>query len=215
MDDGVLLSKRDAGRVQGMLRWFERSGRQAPRFRRRKNPDDGIIIRIFEVQSEAEGDGVYNCYQQTLDATDWEDTSGADRFDDKNDTSIEVLNLFESHPEAGISELVTGDRIAGWQWTDDEGKNKWVGIPVERDTNPIRKAYPKDDAPADTTITCYLDVDTIGEEIPVVCSVAGGEDLNTALPRLFDGDLIFVTNIDNAWYCITVFQSSKDCICSE
>ena len=46
--------------------------------------------KIFEVQSAAAGDGVYNCYEQTLDATDWTNTSGQRKTDGKNETEIEV-----------------------------------------------------------------------------------------------------------------------------
>ena len=54
-----------------------------------KSPPRGFAnIKIFEVQSAAAGDGVYNCYQQKLDATDWTDTAGADKFDDKSNLLI-------------------------------------------------------------------------------------------------------------------------------
>lgn len=36
-----------------MLRWFERSGRQSPRFRRRKNPDDRNITRMARTTEAA------------------------------------------------------------------------------------------------------------------------------------------------------------------
>ena len=116
-----------------MLRWFERSGRQSPRFRRRKNPDDRIIIRIFEVQSAATGDGLYICYRQKLDATNWANEAGADKLDDYDNTEVIVLNLPENNPEATyVAQLAVGDRMACWQWLDDEGNLRWVGIPIEQ-----------------------------------------------------------------------------------
>lgn len=81
-------------------------------------------------------------------------------------------------------------------------------------TNRMRKAYCKNDAGAGTTITCYLDTDGTGTEITVTCSVAqGGSALNAAVPRLKDGDLIFVSKIGATWYCTMIFMPSEDCDC--
>ena len=88
-----------------------------------------------------------------------------------------------------------------------------VNLYTHENKNPIRKAYCKAAAGAAQTITCYLDVDATGTEVTVTCSVAGGGNLNAAIPRLADGDLIFVTNIGGTWYCTTVFQSSINCDC--
>ena len=87
-------------------------------------------------------------------------------------------------------------------------------LPITRVTG-IRKAYVKTTPGAVTTVTCYLDTDSTGDEITVTCSVVGGSALNSAIPRLTDGDLIFVSNIDSTWYCLTVFQTSEDCDCYE
>ena len=78
----------------------------------------------------------------------------------------------------------------------------------------VRKAYVKTTPGAATTVDCYLDTDATGEEVTATCSVSGGGNLNSAIPRIADGDLIFVTEIDDAWYCVTVFQISEDCNCS-
>ncbi len=78
----------------------------------------------------------------------------------------------------------------------------------------IRKAYVKTTPGAATTVDCYLDTDATGAEITVTCSIAGGGNLNAAIPRIADGDLIFVTKIGVTWYCVTVFQTSEDCVCS-
>ena len=78
----------------------------------------------------------------------------------------------------------------------------------------VRKAYVKTTPGAATTVDCYLDTDATGAEITVTCSVVGGGNLNAAVPRIADGNLIFVTNISKTWYCVTVFQTSEDCACS-
>lgn len=51
-------------------------------------------------------------------------------------------------------------------------------------------------------------------EIEVECSIAGGGNLNSAMPRLLDGTMILITKIGGIWYCITVFQIAEDCACS-
>lgn len=76
----------------------------------------------------------------------------------------------------------------------------------------IRKAYVKTTPAAVTTVDCYLDVDSTGKEITVHCSITiNGSSLNAAVPRLNNGDIIFVTNISGIWWCVTVFNRSIDC----
>jgi len=70
-----------------------------------------------------------------------------------------------------------------------------------------RAAYCKDPAGAATTIQAYLDTDGTGEEVTVNCSIAGGGNLNDAIPRLTNGLLIIVDKIGDSWYCKTVFQA--------
>ena len=105
------------------------------------------------------------------------------------------------------------------------GPNKLTGVlgnltrrqlssPAGEAGTSIRIAYVKTTPGADTTVDCYLDTDVTGEEIEVTCSIAGLGVLNAALPRISDGDLIFVANISGTWYCLTVFQESEDCVCS-
>ena len=210
MDNGILLSSNDARRIQNMLRWFEHGGEQPKYYLQGGVSGGGNKIRIFEVQSAATGDGVYNCYRQTLDATEWADTAGDDRFDDYDTTSVEVLNLLENNCEAGfVAQLAANDRMACWQWMDDEGTVRWVGIPIER-KGQVRRAWCKAAAPASSIITCFLDVDTTGTEIQVYCSIIGGGHLDDAIPRLADGYYIFVTNIGGTWFCNTVFQRIND-----
>lgn len=172
-----------------------------------------IPTKIFEVQSAATGDGVYTCYEQTLDATEWVDTAGDPKFDDKNATGIEVLNLAEFDPESTyVAHLAAGDLISAWRMIDDEANFRWVGVPFRQaNADRPRIAYCKDAAGAATTIDCYLDTDATGTEITVTCSIAGGGNLNTAVPRLTDGLPIIVTKIGATWRCTTTFNASQDC----
>lgn len=77
----------------------------------------------------------------------------------------------------------------------------------------IRKAFCKNDAGASHTIACYLDEDQTGEEVTVICTISGVNNLNSAIPRLAQGDLIFVAKFAASWYCLTIFQSSEECEC--
>lgn len=198
-----------------MLRWFERSGRQSPRFRRRKNPDDGIIIRIFEVQSAATGDGLYTCYRQKLDATNWADEGGLDKLLNYEDTPTEVtiLNLDENDPVEGTytPALAKGDRIAAWRWPDDESNSRWVGIPLV--PHP-RRARTTAAAGAATTIVCNL-IDNEGNEIAaglgsgitVNCNISGGGNLEDCIRSLADDDYLNVEWQAGKWYATEGFQT--------
>lgn len=70
------------------------------------------------------------------------------------------------------------------------------------------KAYMKNDATSGATETCYLDVDATGKEITVNFSMANNSNMNAALPRLNDGDMIFVAYITDTWYCVNTFSGS-------
>lgn len=170
----------------------------------------GVNIKLFEVQSAATGDGVYTCYEQTLDATEWDDTAGDSKIDDRDAVEVEVLNLAEFDPEATyVAHLAANDLIVAWRKTDDESNLRWIGLPLRQaNADRPRVAYCKDAAGASTTITCYLDTDGTGTEITVYCSIAGGGNLNTAIPRLADGTLILVSKIGATWRCMTTFMIS-------
>jgi len=182
----------------------------------RKAPEQSV--KIFEVQSEATGDGVYNCYEQILDATEWDDTAGDSKVDDLNTTSVEVLNLAEFDPESTyVAHLQQGDLIAAWKKTDDESNDRWVGLPLRKDNaDRPRRAFCKNDAGSGNTIDCYLDIDGTGTEITVTFDIAqGGSNVNEAEPRLKDGDPITVYKDGNTWRCYTVLQPTEDCECYE
>ena len=75
-----------------------------------------------------------------------------------------------------------------------------------------RNAYAKAAAGAGTTIVCFLDTDATGDEITVTISIAGGSDLNSALPRLEDGTLLTVWNDAGTWRNAgNPFQASGPC----
>jgi len=177
--------------------------------------------RVFEVQSAATGDGVYNCYEQTLDATEWDDKTGNDKFDDKDATEVEVFNLLESDPEAIYKGMLAkGDRIRAWQMADDEGESRWAGVPTTGGF--VRRAKTTQAAPADTKITANLIgqdgaeiTDVLGANIDVYCDIAGGGNLNAAIPRLTNDFEFSVYNLNGKWYCAFGFQASEDCDCYE
>jgi hypothetical protein len=177
--------------------------------------------RVFEVQSNATGDGVYNCRAQNLYEDEWDDTAGDLKFWDFNTTNVEVLNLAEYDPESEYTrQLTTGDLLLGFRHWDDEGNIVWVGVPfrLKGQGSNVREAYCKTDAPTNSaTITCYLDSDsTNSTEISVVCSIAqGGTNLGDAVPLLKDGDLVPVYKKPSStnWGCTTVFQPKEDCDC--
>jgi hypothetical protein len=75
------------------------------------------------------------------------------------------------------------------------------------------KAFPVADAGTGTTIECYLDTDATGDVITVNCSIAGGSDLNEAIPKLTDGLLIFVKKFGDDWYFTTVLTGYEECTC--
>jgi hypothetical protein len=74
-----------------------------------------------------------------------------------------------------------------------------------------RKGFASTAAPASGTIACYLDTDGVGDTVNVVCEVAGGTNLNAALPRLADGTMISVWNDNGTWRSVMTFQASGDC----
>ncbi len=120
---------------------------------------------------------------------------------------VDVLNMFLRGSGGGYIQVKkTGSAI-----TYDLNVDKLLErIPKVAETH---LAYAKDDAGAGTTLDCYLDTDTTGTEVTVNFSIIGGTNLNAALPRLSDGDLIFVENIKGSWYCKNLFADAEECDC--
>lgn len=86
-----------------------------------------------------------------------------------------------------------------------------IHTPRPRSHSAIRLAFCKTDAPASSTIICYLDIDETGEEISVKCDIIGTSDLNNAVVRLVDGYPLKVAMINGEWHCLGDFQKSLDC----
>ena len=178
---------------------------------------------VFEVQSTGTGDGIYNCYEQSLDATEWADTAGDDKFADINTGEVEVFNLFENDSVADYKEaLVAGDRLIVFRWEDDEGNKRLCGIPIGGGGGGggsyVRRAKTQEAAPADTAISVKIvnaDDTEVGAAFDVNCEIAGGGNLNDAIPRLESGDYISIYNQGGKWFCTTVFQVSENCDCYE
>jgi len=202
-----------------MLRWWQHHKNPLTKHRRRRiGFGEGTNIRIFEVQSAATGDGVYNCYEEMLDKTDWIDTGGEDRFYDKNAVSVEVLNLLEHDVEATYARaLAIGDRIESYQFTDDEGTSRWVGIPISGGS-PVRRAKTTAAAGATTTIVCNLIGNNgveitsgLGSGITVYCDTEDSANLNSVKPRLINDEEITVYNLNGKWYCSWGFSKWSFC----
>jgi len=179
--------------------------------------------KIFEVYAAGTGDGVYGCHEQTLDATEWDDTAGDDRFDNKDSVVVEVLNLFEAHCAPNYHRgLTQNDRLKAWKMTDDEGTSRWVGMPIIGG-NPVYLAQTGEDAPAQNYIEATIldesgnESTQIGVAQTIYCIIAPNTTttstvkLNAAIPRLVNNQYIFVTNIRGKWWCNTIFQASTDC----
>ena len=179
----------------------------------------GASFKIFEVQSSTTGDGIYTCYEQTLDSTEWADENGDDKFDDKDSVEVDVFNLLENDCVADYTPaLCLYDRLQARQWMDDEGNKRWVGIPIAPS---VRRARTTEAAPAATNLTCNIILNNdaeaasgLGYNVEVYCVISDGGNLNSALPRLANDDYLFVQNIQGKWWCTTVFQGSEDCNCS-
>jgi hypothetical protein len=88
-------------------------------------------IKVFEVQSNGTGDGVYTCRQEKILQAEWDDTTGADHFAEKSTDEYDVLNLAEHDPgSAGQHDLFAGDMLAVWRMLDDTGVKRFVGVPL-------------------------------------------------------------------------------------
>jgi len=181
-----------------------------------------IEFKIFIVQSAATGDGVYNCYEQTFDATDWDDTTGEPKVADiASPVATEVLNLAEFDPESEyVEHLAMYDLIVAFKKKDNEGTWRWAGVPFRQaNADRTRIAYCKTDAGSGKTLVCFLDKDSTGTEITVHFAIAqGGTDLNEAAPRLKDGDPVYVQKINDGtndyWRCIQTFDVDMICVCT-
>ena len=190
-------------------------------------PATGTALKIFEVQSDRTdlGDGIYNCYKQKLDTTEWTGTGGGDKFVNAEETpeEVEVFNFEESDVVTADPDytpaLALYDLVEAYQITDEEGTERLVGKPMV--TMP-RLARATEDAPEDTKIICNLilrngaeaAVGELGYNIEVYANISGGGDLNAALPRLACMDYLAVENNRGKWHISQVIQGSEECVCT-
>lgn len=171
--------------------------------------------RIFEVQDKADtGYGLYKCYEQKLDATNWDDETGEDEFADKDTTEVEVLNLLENDPIAdAIPALGKYDRLRAWTVTDDEDNSRWVGIPL---TPQLREVKATQAAQSEKNyVACNLvlndgaeaDSGELGEAIDVYGRINGaGTDLSICQPGIASGDTRLAQCIQGKWWFYGAFQ---------
>ena len=78
----------------------------------------------------------------------------------------------------------------------------------------IHKAFCIEDAPEGSIVKATLD-SINGEEINVNCEIMGSlenENLNSAIPRIENGDPIYVYNDGEKWNCTTLFNQSTSII---
>jgi len=171
-------------------------------------PDIRIFIGIFEVQSVTVADGVYNCKQQL--------PSGG-----LSDINYEVLNLLENDTVEDYEPMLAcEDRMAAWKAVDENGTERWMGIPL---TPSVRMARTTEAAGASTSIKCNLIANNgeteitsgLGSGITVYCRATLNENYSAAMPRLASGDYLFAQNISGKWWFVTVLQASEYCVCSE
>jgi len=190
----------------------------------RHPPGGGADIRIFEVQSAGGGDGLYDCYEQKLLASAWDDTDGDDKFTEKDETpeAVVVLNLIENDPVSDyVPALGKYDRISAWQMADSGNTQRWVGRPL---TSPVRRFKTTESATANDHITCDMVLNNgveaaegeLGYHVEVYCDIYNGTALNTAATRLQSGKYLYAELIDGKWRCVALFDTdTEECDCYE
>jgi hypothetical protein len=159
------------------------------------------IVRWFNLTSVA-ADPMTGTMQR------WDPDAGPAAWVDHNLTGKDVY----AHPESefgNYSEGLCPCVFVGGRW--------WAVTPFNDPAKAgagVHNAFMKADATAGLTDDCWLDVDDPGSDtIEVNFPIAGGSDLNEALPRLADGDLVSVWDDGGTWRAIMTFQGSEDCTC--
>ena len=147
----------------------------------------------------------------------------------------EIIDMFESMLGEYIQQVEINEEIQNYfdetNITNIIGKTYKAGTGIEIAGTKIHqyviyRAVTTAAAGAGTTIAANIydrDLGTVvgsgfGFGITVNCSIVNGTALNAAIPRLESGDEIYVAKLtdgngDDAWYCLTVFQTSEDCTC--
>ncbi len=143
--------------------------------------------KIFEVRSAATGDGVYNCYEQVLDSTDWTDTAGVNKFNDRYSAWVidtdyiagdHVINdnvqykCILAHTSAAADEPGTG---GNWEtyWTVEAEVLNLLESNAVADYTPALFMYDKIDAwqiEDDEQKTCWVGI-PVEPSLRIVCTV--------------------------------------------
>ena len=183
----------------------------------------GTAAKIYEVQSVATGDGLYNCYLQNIDATDWTDTAGTTRFIEAEESpeGVVILNLLEAQVHSTYQRgLARYDKIWGWSRLDDEGNAIVVGMPIVPHARLFKTT---EAATANGQITCNAilsdgteaaSADDILYEIELYADISHGTALNEAAPRLEDDEYVLAQHIRGKWWMTTKYQGTGDCSCN-
>ncbi len=172
--------------------------------------------RIYRVQDTATGDGVYECFEQLVDSTDWLSTTNLiDKVVDKDSVTVEVWNAYENFIYTPYAEaLFANDLMVGWQVNDDEGNIRVVGIPAIPTI--VRLAFVQENAPHEALIEIKLADNTgtaAGATIEATCIIYGGSFLDEAVPRLTTSSIVFVIQLWGLWYVLSPFITTEDCTC--
>lgn len=85
-----------------------------------------VGLKLFRIDSNGTGRGVYKCKESVFDSTDWDSTSTIDKFGVTGDW-VYVFNIGENY-SAVANVLVSGDYLVAWQHTDDESNVRWLGF---------------------------------------------------------------------------------------
>lgn len=177
--------------------------------------------KMFVVQSEGTGDGIYNCYEQKLLNAEWSDTAGDSKFANKNTTSVEVLNLGEYAPHGTyVAALIAGDLLMSWQLIDNVGIIRWVGAPFNEPVigRPVgRRAKIQTGGVGTSTLSCKL-LNPAGTEVGDAITVYPVEHLGTnalsgeVWPDLAAADIISIfKDLNGTWYTTFVFDDTTEC----
>lgn len=191
-----LLSDGFVRRLREIDAWYRQQKNIRRPYRRNKPYDNAFgALRKAYCKTDAGSGQTLVCYLDT-DATGTEITV--------NFSLATGENMEDIFPD-----LTNGDLIFVQQF----GSDWWcVQIIGHSGTGDIHKAFAKAAAGAGTTLTCFLDTDTTGDEITVNFSISGPTNtLSDASPNLIDGDMIFVRKFGSDWYCIQTFQTWDKC----
>jgi hypothetical protein len=215
------LTERDKNTLQEVIRKskLQRSFQEAASPRLFGN-EGGTDIKIYEVVSDATGDGVYNCKEMRLISDEWPDTGGADRFEQVSAATVEVLHLQESDTESNYTRMLTpGDRMFTWEIIDSAGNKRRVGDHINDYQIGITRSASIKTVNTDT-FTCNLwswNTTTWVKETDDITvtpiKILGSNSLaENVWPKLAAGDDITVyREQDLSWTTPLVFDDTTDC----